>query len=122
MNGFYQELRRGWYRALRRRSQRRLTWPRFQQLLERFPLPSPSITGGVGRPPVSILGSTALDSMGSAGSAGSFALWLSLPIRASGARSTRSRCVVGYPSDVTAARCVSVLAFGNLVPAPLGLL
>ena len=44
MNGFYQELRRGWYRALRRRSQRRLTWPRFQQLLERFPLPSPSIT------------------------------------------------------------------------------
>ena len=44
MNGFYQELRRGWYRALRRRSQRRLTWSRFRQLLERFPLPSPSIT------------------------------------------------------------------------------
>lgn len=32
MNGFYQELRRSWYRALRRRSQRRLTWPRFRQL------------------------------------------------------------------------------------------
>ena len=44
MNGFCEELRRGWYRTLCRRSQRRLTWTRFQQLLERFPLPSPSIT------------------------------------------------------------------------------
>ena len=44
MNGFYEEVRRGWYRALRRRSQRRLTWPRFRQLLDRFPLPSPTVT------------------------------------------------------------------------------
>ena len=44
VNGFYQELCRSWYRALRRRSQRRLTWPRFQLLLERFPLPPPTIT------------------------------------------------------------------------------
>ena len=44
MDGFYDELCRGWYRALRRRSQRRLTWPRFYQLLDRFPLPRASIT------------------------------------------------------------------------------
>ena len=44
MNGFYEELHRGCYRALRPRSQRRLTWTRLRQLLERFPLPSPSIT------------------------------------------------------------------------------
>ena len=43
MNGFCEEVRRGWYRALRRQSQRRLTWTRFRQLLERFPLPTPSI-------------------------------------------------------------------------------
>ena len=39
LDGFYAEVRRGWYRALRRRSQRRLTWARFNQWLERFPLP-----------------------------------------------------------------------------------
>ena len=44
LHGFYRALRHGWYQALRRRSQRRLTWPRFQQLLERFPLPQASIT------------------------------------------------------------------------------
>ena len=34
-----------WLKWLRRRSQRtRLTWGRFKQLLERFPLPRPRIT------------------------------------------------------------------------------
>ena len=41
---FYEQLRDLWYRALRRRSQRGLTWDRFHALLERFPLPSPRIT------------------------------------------------------------------------------
>lgn len=39
MNAFYDEVRRGWYRALQRRSQRGLTWERFNQWLTRFPLP-----------------------------------------------------------------------------------
>ncbi len=39
LDGFYDEIRRSWFRALRRRSQRRLTWDRFNQWLERFPLP-----------------------------------------------------------------------------------
>ena len=39
LDGFYDEVRRGWFRALRLRSQRRLTWDRFNQWLARFPLP-----------------------------------------------------------------------------------
>lgn len=39
LDGFYDEVRRGWFRALRRRSQRGLTWDRFNQWLVRFPLP-----------------------------------------------------------------------------------
>ena len=39
MDGFYDEVRRGWFRALRRRSQRHLTWDRFNRWLDRFPLP-----------------------------------------------------------------------------------
>ena len=39
MDGFYGEVRRGWFRALRRRSQRHLTWDRFNRWLDRFPLP-----------------------------------------------------------------------------------
>ena len=39
LNAFCAEVRRSWFRALRRRSQRRLTWDRFNQWLERFPLP-----------------------------------------------------------------------------------
>jgi RNA-directed DNA polymerase len=39
LDGFYDEVRRGWFRALRRRSQRGLTWARFNQWLARFPLP-----------------------------------------------------------------------------------
>lgn len=41
---FYQEVRRLWFRALRRRSQRRMTWKDFGALLERSPLPTPRIT------------------------------------------------------------------------------
>jgi hypothetical protein len=44
LGAFYKELRRIWYRALRRRSQRRLTWERYARLLERFALPTPHIT------------------------------------------------------------------------------
>jgi RNA-directed DNA polymerase len=40
---FYQEARRIWFRALHRRSQRGLTWAEYARLLERFPLPTPSI-------------------------------------------------------------------------------
>jgi hypothetical protein len=43
MDGFYDEVCRGWFRALRRRSQRRLTWDRFNQWLEHFPLPRAGI-------------------------------------------------------------------------------
>ncbi len=36
--------RRVWFKWLRRRSQRsRLTWERFERLLERYPLPRPRI-------------------------------------------------------------------------------
>lgn len=41
---FYQEVRRLWFRALRRRSQRGMTWKDFGTLLERSPLPTPRIT------------------------------------------------------------------------------
>jgi group II intron reverse transcriptase/maturase len=46
LNAFHQEIRRIWFRSLRRRSQkaRRLTWEKFKTLLERFPLPQPHIT------------------------------------------------------------------------------
>jgi hypothetical protein len=44
LGAFYQETRRIWYRALNRRSQRRLSWERYVRLLERLPLPVPRIT------------------------------------------------------------------------------
>ena len=44
LNAFYQEVRRLWFRALRRRSQRRMTWLKFGALLQRLPLPTPRIT------------------------------------------------------------------------------
>ena len=50
LNGFYDEVRRSWFRALRRRSQWRLTWGRFNQWLERFPLPRASILHTRGGP------------------------------------------------------------------------
>jgi len=43
LDGFYREVCRGWFRALRRRSQRRLTWARFNRWLEHFPLPRAGI-------------------------------------------------------------------------------
>jgi hypothetical protein len=39
LDTFYDEVRRLWDRVLNRRSQRRLSWARFNALLERFPLP-----------------------------------------------------------------------------------
>lgn len=45
MAGFRDELRRRWFKVLRRRSQRQLTWPRFNAMLARLPpLPDPHIT------------------------------------------------------------------------------
>jgi group II intron reverse transcriptase/maturase len=44
LNAFHRQVRDLWYRALRRRSQRGLTWDQFARLLERFPLPRPRIT------------------------------------------------------------------------------
>ena len=44
LDGFYDEVCRGWFRALRRRSQRGLTWDRFNQWLARFPLPRARIS------------------------------------------------------------------------------
>ena len=39
-----QEVRRAWFKWLRRRSQRtRLNWERYLELLKRFPLPRPSV-------------------------------------------------------------------------------
>jgi group II intron reverse transcriptase/maturase len=44
LNAFSQKVRRIWYRALNRRSQRRMRWERYSELLEIFPLPAPRIT------------------------------------------------------------------------------
>jgi group II intron reverse transcriptase/maturase len=44
LDAFYEEVKCLWYRALRRRSQRGLTWSRFKRILELFPLPKPRIT------------------------------------------------------------------------------
>ena len=44
LGSFHPAITRRWYRALRRRSQRRLTWERFNLLLARFPLPPARIT------------------------------------------------------------------------------
>jgi group II intron reverse transcriptase/maturase len=44
LNNFHHHVRRLWYRTLCRRSQRGLTWARYDELLKRFPLPLPRIT------------------------------------------------------------------------------
>lgn len=44
LSTFHEEVRRLWYCTLRKRSQRVLTWRRFGQILELFPLPEPLIT------------------------------------------------------------------------------
>ncbi len=44
MSGFRSATMRAWYGALRRRSQRSLGWSRFLQILDRYPLPGPTIT------------------------------------------------------------------------------
>jgi len=44
LDSFHQAVTRRWYRVLRRRSQRGLTWERFNALLARFPLPPARIT------------------------------------------------------------------------------
>jgi RNA-directed DNA polymerase len=48
LQGFYAEIRRVWFWTLRRRSQRRLSWPGFVAILNRFPLPTPRITDTCG--------------------------------------------------------------------------
>lgn len=44
LEAFYREVRLLWFRALRRRSQRRMNWDGFGRVLESFPLPAPRIT------------------------------------------------------------------------------
>jgi hypothetical protein len=44
LSAFYEEVKRLWYRALRKRSQKGLTWSRFGRILDLFPLPEPRIT------------------------------------------------------------------------------
>jgi RNA-directed DNA polymerase len=46
LSAFHQEVERIWRRCLRRRIQKakRMHWDRFKAVLERFPLPEPSIT------------------------------------------------------------------------------
>ena len=44
LKSYLEQVRRTWFRALRRRNQRRMTWGAFGQLLARFPLPTPRIT------------------------------------------------------------------------------
>jgi RNA-directed DNA polymerase len=44
MTGFRRAVMRAWFGALRRRSQRSLGWSRFLQILDRYPLPGPTIT------------------------------------------------------------------------------
>jgi RNA-directed DNA polymerase len=48
LQGFLCEVRRTWFRALRRRSQRRLNWNAFENLLKHFPLPTPRIASPYG--------------------------------------------------------------------------
>ncbi len=43
LSSFYYQVRRIWYRALRRRSQRALSWPAFGEIERRLPLPPPRI-------------------------------------------------------------------------------
>jgi RNA-directed DNA polymerase len=44
LSGFRYAVTRAWCGVLRRRSQRRLAWKRFLQVLDRYPLPGPTIT------------------------------------------------------------------------------
>ena len=43
LGGFYHQVKRLWFGSLRRRSQRRMTWAGFSELLVRLPLPSPRL-------------------------------------------------------------------------------
>ncbi len=43
LSSFHREVRRIWYRTLRRRSQRSLTWPAFCEIEQRLPLPPPRL-------------------------------------------------------------------------------
>lgn len=44
LQAFYQQVRRIWFRALQRRSQRRMSWDAYGAVLQLFPLPTPRIT------------------------------------------------------------------------------
>ena len=44
MVGFAYEVRRIWLRVLARRSQRGMTWDRFNRLMKVYPLPMPTAT------------------------------------------------------------------------------
>ena len=44
LKAFYQQVRRLWFRALQRRSQRRMSWGAYGAVLQLFPLPTPRVT------------------------------------------------------------------------------
>jgi hypothetical protein len=44
LSSFSVQVCRIWYRALNRRSQRRLSWAKYNELLKLFPLPTPKLT------------------------------------------------------------------------------
>ena len=44
MKTFYRQVQRVWFRALRRRSQRGMSWEKYSRFLDAFPLPGPHIT------------------------------------------------------------------------------
>ena len=46
LDSFRQEIQSHWYRTLRRRNERELTWDKYRALLERLPLPAPRIVRG----------------------------------------------------------------------------
>ena len=43
LDSFRQEVKRQWYRTLRRRNERELTWQKYQALLDRLPFPAPRL-------------------------------------------------------------------------------
>jgi len=56
MASFAYEVKRLWRRALARRSQRGMTWDRFNQLMKAYPLPMPTVTRSVRATPALAMG------------------------------------------------------------------
>lgn len=52
LSRYYSETVKGWYKQLRKRSQKGMLWEKFEYLLQLFPLPRPTITHSEGWLPV----------------------------------------------------------------------